>query len=65
MGAMPTFEVELARDFVQFQDAAEMRGEMLDIAAVETLTGLDEVQVVLLELPSLHRFFLCIFLAIL
>lgn len=66
-GAQPnhTLKVEFARNLLQLQDASEVRREVLNITTVESLARFDEVQVVFLEFPFLHRFLLAVYLAIL
>lgn len=58
-----TFKVEFARHFFQLGDASKVRGQMLDVAAIESLARFDEIQIMLLELSLLHRFLFRILVA--
>jgi hypothetical protein len=60
-----TLKIELARHFLQFHDAAEMRGQVLNVSPVEPLTRFDKIQIVLFKLPLLDGSLLGILLAIL
>jgi hypothetical protein len=53
-GYAPTVVLPLLSDLAQLGDAVELGVKIQYILAVEALAGLDEVQVVLLELPQLH-----------
>lgn len=55
---MLTFKIEFPRDFLQFRDTTEMRRQVLNVSSIESLTGLDEIQVMLFELPFFYRLFL-------
>ena len=65
IGGRHTLKAEFTRYLLQLYYPSKMRRQMLDVSPVESLTRLDEVQVVLLELAFLHRLFLCVLFTVL
>lgn len=55
---MLTLKVEFPRDFLQLRDTAKMRRQVLNVPSIESLAGLNEVQIMFLELPFFYRLFL-------
>ena len=51
-----TFKAKLVRNIDNFGDTGEMRCEALDVASIESHTGLDEVQEMLLHFAALNVF---------
>lgn len=48
---------------IDFGEAPKMRSKSLDMAPIEALAGLDEIKIMFLELPLLHRLLLSFFVA--